>query len=236
MLIANEEMLVSFFYNLPPLEPNEVYYVHVLERPKHESNKTKMLFRCCGDIRQILRGLKHIDILLRSGQSDFEWTREGICAYVGINPRNQIRCAGGIVKTIVENTLLNPEPELNLHNVYFNQIQTYGVVSKYLIIDLDLVDANSNRELELQKIIDSLFAIFGPAFNKHLVVKTRGGHHVILDREQLDGSWYNKFVAKLGSGMDQVGKQLLTPIPGTYQGTHVVEFVTPTLSLKDNNA
>lgn len=245
MLIQSKEQFNQFVQNVVPgLAPEEVYFLSLSARNKYLTaeererfglGRTEMFGRVIGygDFNYTFAKLEAV-LTYKRTKNGHEIPEKALVVYMNINPSNSVKAAAAFsavvnkVQTEMLNSYLNGSSPnsgqlLKADRLLMNEFQKATGTRHYLDID---VDAPFEFTLEItQKLHEAEVA--------HHLIKTRGGHHVLVYRESLNDSKYplHKTVTELHTKAAQFGGEVLfngnamIPVPGTLQGGSLVELV-----------
>lgn len=249
-LIKNEEETKHFIETvLQPLKNDEVYIVILTARKKYcptISSSLEVVSRDIirnNDTNKIMRKLKKMSIVegLYTDKNEDIIPNEAFTLYILPEPRSMLKAYNefnkdinqwnyeNLIKSnIVEDSNLELYRKLDLK--LFSAIHRSKSKSKYFIIDIDKKDetllnnilyfikAKENKEdlgIELQ--IGYLYTS-----NIAWISETRGGYHVILNRNDETGKIIHEIMNRKMEFVE-FRKETMTPIPGTLQGGFVVK-------------
>lgn len=182
-------------------------------------------------------------ILLYSYNSDkrsLNLPQEGLVLYASLNPQSTFKALTEFNKKISEwtyNTIINKRMDDSIKNISSlikTCIQNSSYEKKYIQLDLD------KKEQEYVEILEKFFN--DNLINVHCIIETKNGYHYILDSNKLTSEQkksifngtlntlkfqtlnrINEIVTK--NIIDINSNNVMSPIPGTYQGGFPVKFV-----------
>lgn len=247
--LIHDESLVDSFYTqfLAPLVKDQVYFVSLSarnkyldeeERRRYDLGRTEMfsreVVRDVHDWRRTFRRLEANAAAYRT-RTGLELPQQALVVYANVNPSSMLRaytsfcaemnqCVADWTLSIANGKESNIIPLTRMDRTLLNHVQR-STAEKHQI-DLDLDTDNYSLVDELLSYLQDV---------KYLVVNTKGGYHVLINRESLNlkDSKFKKGLyqhlipnlhsrAKEGGGEVVVNKNGMVPVPGTFQGEHKV--------------
>ena len=135
-----------------------------------------------------------------------------------INPRSLSLATRNSLKKFVEMVADNPTHSFNPYNFAMSEIQRSPKKNKkWHVIDID------SKDVDVKLILAQYLGN-----TPYKILETRGGFHCLIDLHNIDESikksWYNSLKNSFGDDLDQ-GGDIMTPIPGTYQGGWTPKFI-----------
>lgn len=234
-LIENETETINFINRvIKPLEDDEVYLTLLCARKKYctlISSSEEILNReiiRSNDINKILRKFKKSGTVedIYTDNSSNNIPKDAMALYMLLDPRSTLKAYGEFNKSINEwmlSDLRNSnhvlERDLSLYRridlKLFSAIHKSRSRSIYFIVDIDKKDG------ELLNFVIS-FEPIKPYIT--WISETRGGYHVILERNDTTGKYIRDLQTKHIEYIE-ILKEPMTPIPGALQGGFLVKEV-----------
>lgn len=221
-IIADEQKLRDFIDNfLPEISGDETFYCTLFARKKYwptiKADKGQ-LKRFVSPKHRIIDKIRQLECEV--GSYTFEGhviPNEALCCYITPNPRSNKKATLIAIRKLAD-LLAYDNKDYNLHQEILSCVQQ--AKSRTVVLDFDF-DCDEMPNLE---------GIVNPS--SYRVCKTRGGFHILVRPELVEPEYKHSFHKKLSSlpGCDVKGDCLL-PIPGTYQGGHVVELLEPNYNI-----
>lgn len=221
-IIANAERLNAFIEFLPDLTENEIYYLTLLSRNKYTekkiNTKTVPLKRFTSTKKHMLQSIRQLECELGS------YTKDGmpveptsLALYITTNPRCLKKATYSLLVEVANN-LKNNSTTFNPMSDVLTCINRSKSRAIFVTFDIDNKD---NFEDKIEFICKTV----GP--DAVVVIETRGGYHVLIKPAHVFSdhkNWYQIIDYYLSDkGADQIG-DLLSPVPGTFQGDFEVQF------------
>lgn len=239
-----DETELRRFYDmvLKPLEVNEGYFLILAARKKYlEEGSTVVMSNTDVIERKIVRHYE-FDRLVKNmvklgipenfykSKSNEPYPYNSYVMYVTINPRDlqkaMLTTSQNYIKSIYDMGKSETELEKARHidTIMFSEVQSAKGTPHYLDIDLDVKN---------EEYLNRVISIMGRS--KLIVVETRGGYHILIDKNKIDNSVKNTFYRDL----EKYSKELkliydkdvlefkpdsMLPIPGTSQGGFTVRI------------
>jgi len=254
-LIKDEEETKRFIEKvLQPLKNDEVYITVLTARKKYcptISSSMEVVTRDIirnNDTNKILRKLKKMSIVegLYTDKNEDIIPNEAFALYILPEPRSMLKAYNEFTKNInewnyenlvksniVEGANLELYRKLDLK--LFSSIHKSKSKSKYFIIDIDKKDETLlNNTLDrikmgdLSKDLGSSLQWQHPSIESiSWISETRGGWHIILNRNEMTGKFIHELQTKysylLKDSEVEIRKETMTPVVGTSQGGFVVK-------------
>lgn len=224
-IITDEDELNKFIDWLPDCEPHEQYYFTLFSRKKYAPENPA----CAYDKTQLKRGtatkdrlyykLRQLECPLGSytGAKDLPVPQEALAAYISINPRDLYRSHLRGIKALAEQLEKHtPDSIGNPHQEMMNMIQTTRGRTRYHVFDLDTKEPGAMDTV--RNIVNDQCAFIETNGGYHAMIPNNAVHKIIENRQ-----WYVKI-----KELADVSGDMLTPIPGTYQGGHTPRLIKET--------
>lgn len=215
-LIACEETLTNFVENfLPDLTRDETYYCTLFARRKYwpviKADKGQ-LKRFVSPKHRLIKKIKQLEI--EEGGYEFDGIpipQEALCLYITPNPRSNIKATQIALRKCAD-LIANGNSGYNLHQEMMSCVQQAKSRTCFIDFDFDCDVCPDVRNM------------LNP--ESYSIVKTRGGYHILVKPDLVDAKFKKSFHQKISKmpGCDVRGDCLL-PIPGTYQGGHIVRLM-----------
>lgn len=232
-IITDREALAAFIEWLPDLEPHEKFYCCLFARSKYTKHLENPLVHIKSDKAQLKRfvaakkdlfwKIQQLECPIGSyRQQDNPVPQEALALYISINPRDCYRAQfGGL--TALSKCIQNQSRNANPHQEIMSEIQRTKSRSHVVTFDVDLKYPFMEKEKE-----GLHHSVNWDAVN---IIETHGGYHIMVRpdkvKEEFRKTWYNKIKTQLEiNELDQVG-DLMSPMPGTYQGGFTPVLLTP---------
>ena len=230
-LIKDENETRKFIEKvLQPLKDDEVYIVVLTARKKYYPTISSSLEVVSRDIirnndtNKIIRKLKKLSIVegIYTDKDNNIISIEAFALYILPEPRSMLKAYTDFTENInkwnYENLKANDENKnLELYRKLdiklFSSIHKSKSRSNYFIIDVDKKD-----EMLLLNILSN----FKDLSDIRWVSETRGGFHVIANRNEVTGKIIHEII-KRRTEFIEFRKECMTPTPGTLQGGFVVK-------------
>lgn len=240
-LIKDESETRKFIETvLQPLHNDEVYIVVLTARKKYcptISSSLEVVTRDIlrsNDINKIMRKFKKMGVVdgLYVDKNNDIIPVEALSLYILPEPRSMLKAYASFTESINKwnyenlvksNTVENINLELyrRLDMKLFSAIHKSRSRSCYFIIDVDkkvesllenilnlLKDEIENNSLKPPMTVDDLV---------RWITITRGGFHIILDRNEITGKFIHRLM-NMKIPFVEFRKETMTPVPGTLQG------------------
>ena len=213
-LIGNRKELERWVDFLPNLLPDERYFISLFARKKYQSDlksNDNWLDKRIVRKQHIIRTIERWQIAEDSYTTkDVQVKSEGLVVYMNPTPRDlrkaTFRSFAKLGEKVGSTTPFNPVQEM------YKLVQKTKGTRKWISFDFDL---DSDRDvLYTKEEIDYL------TNHSASYINTRGGIHALVDPTGCPRTWYKDL---MDLGADQVS-DILSPIPGTLQGGHLVTF------------
>lgn len=226
-IIKDESLLIDFVKFLPDLEPHETFYACLFARSKycngtegivHIKSDKGQLRRFTANKSNLIQKIKQLECPLGSYfQRDISIPQEALALYINPNPRDLIKATkNGLIRFA---HLIGEQYKSNQYDPYqevMSEIQKAKSRLVYLDCDFDDIEIDDVKTI-LKGSIN---------FNSLHWLKTRGGFHLLVEVDKIEKefkkTWYNKITGL--SGLDKKGDAMI-PVPGTYQGGFVPNFI-----------
>jgi len=235
ILIKNEEETKKFIEKvLQPLQNDEVYIAVLAARKKYcptISSSMEVVSRDIirnNDTNKIMRKLKKMSIVegLYTDKNEDIIPNEAFALYILPEPRSMLKAYMNFTEdinkwnyenlmksNIVEGANLELYRKLDLK--LFSEIHRSKSKSKYFIIDIDKKD-----DILLKNIL--YFIGSDSALHVQWISETRGGYHIILNRNNKTGELIHE-ITKRKFEFVEFRKETMTPLVGASQGGFVVK-------------
>ncbi len=243
-LIKNEEETKHFIEKvLQPLNNDEVYIVVLTARKKYcptISSSLEVVSRDIirnNDTNKIMRKLKKMSIVegLYTDKNEDIIPNEAFALYILPEPRSMLKAYMEFTKNINEwnyenlvksNTVEDSNLELyrKLDLKLFSAIHKSRSRSKYFIIDIDKKDETLLKNIVYFVKKDEHKEDLGIPYISNIawISETRGGYHVILNRNEETGKAIHE-IMKRKFEFVEFRKETMTPIIGCSQGGFIVK-------------
>ena len=231
-LVWNADMLEWFVINvLPPLEPDEVYFVSLSARNKYLTaeerthyalGRTEMFARTTADSKAhfLSRALPkmYASLSYRRTKSGLEFPRQALVTYMNVNASSMTRAwfelqrkMAQVQEEFVAGKMRGNRPStdgfLNLEREMMNCVQRATGSRKWLDVDFD----TEHHDL----LGDTICALTDMEI-PWVEVETQGGWHLLVDRVALKGSNY-RLHEEANGGEVVFNSNNMVPLPGTLQ-------------------
>lgn len=226
-IINDEAMFRDFISWLPVLKKDECFYMVLMARKKYckglpegvpgiSRDKAQLRRFTVADISMMYDKVKQLECELGSYVSErIAIPNEALALYITPNPRNLQKAAKESLIRLA-NLVTEPYNGYNPHQEVMSITQKS--CSRKWVVDFDFDDMDFSKEFSdvLVNCVDTSVVS---------VVKTRGGFHLLVHTDRLEGhsvkNWY-KCIS--GMGCDVKGDSLL-PVVGCCQGGHTPYFL-----------
>ncbi len=225
-IITDEEKLKEFIDFLPDLQRHEQYCLCLFGRKKYSPEYKSQL---PGDKNQLkkftatkenmLSKIRQLECPLGAYEvRGFAVPQEALVLYVSPNPRDLVRAG---LSSLVElaKKIEYGDKFYNPHKLVMSEIQKKAGNKRWIMFDVD----DKNEEV-LNKCIETVEG-------KCSVVETRGGYHILVEKDKVEKLADKKWYSKLQAMSDVCGDEL-TPVVGTIQGGFTPKLIKKYI---DNN-
>jgi len=164
---------------------------------------------------------------------------KALVVYVSYNPSDVRAATVQFMKQQLDNLTRSPSKKVKTRMIGFNEIKEEVDEEKAIVNPLSLIKSclqkcakehtYMNVDIDDETLYPEVMAFLqDKGFPVHCATRTRGGYHILLRCDKLTRNMHtllwkekekNKWI-KVELHKDQV-----TPLPGTYQGGHLVHFV-----------
>lgn len=206
----------KFLNWLPELTETETYYISLLARKKYNavvSNNNQQLKRNTGNKQSLERKIRQMELVYGAYQiGDIPIPKDSLACYINVNPRDYWKAS---TKTLQElaSVVCRGDKRVDPQKLTMNNLQNAASENRrWYVFDIDD---------EKPETLHKAFDIVG----KMPYITTRGGYHVMVDAA-LTKSYPKDWYQSLKAISDATGDGL-SPIPGTFQGGHLVTFTIP---------
>lgn len=221
-IIKDEKLFREFIDSLPDLLPNEKFYVCLFSRSKYckglahiKSDKSQMRRLVVGK-DFLYDKVKQMECEIGSyKQRHTTVPQEALALYITINPRDLLKAT--------KNSLLKFASLIGVdYNGYDPQQEVISEIhracSRKIFLDFDFDD------IDFETVKDEMFSYINKDACK--VLKTRGGFHLIIERDKIASEIRNTFYNKISAmkGCDIKGDTMI-PVPGCTQGNFIPHFL-----------
>lgn len=237
-LMKNEDETKKFIEKvLQPLEDDEVYITVLTARKKYCSNISSSMEVVTRDIirnndtNKILRKLRKMSVVenLYTNKNGDIIPIEAFALYILPEPRSMLKAYNEFAKVVNEwsyNNLVGDNKDLELYRrldvKLFSSIHKSKSKSNYFILDVDKKD-----EILLTSILKIMKDNCIENESIRYITETRGGYHIILDRNETTGKFIhhfkNSYTYLFQENVIEFRKDMMTPISGLLQGGFVVK-------------
>jgi len=224
-IIKNWDEVVNFVDNfLPELVDNECYYIELFSRKKYDrripnSDTCNLVRHIATTPDGILRALRKMEVAYGTYYlKDTVVSQESLAVYITTSPRCRKKATFSLMKTLLEKISRNEE--VFPHSAALTAIHRSRSRPCFVTFDIDTEDIDGFDQIQIFGAIRD--EVGDEAVN---VIKTRGGYHLLIDPKKVVSkhkNWHEhiKGIVK----PDQTG-DILSPIPGCVQGSHVPYMV-----------
>lgn len=228
-IIADLTLLTEFVNMLEDCKPNEQYYVTLFARAKYLRNteyeglikSDKSALKSFTSIKEsLIDKIKQLECEIgtyKDWKTKNPIPQESLALYITFNPRD-LRKAGHELAQSLNKDILNGK-NVNPHKEALKFIQCSSSKRKWYDFDLDI------KDIELAMKVCSFL---NPEATE--ILQTRGGYHILINlskiKDEYKKTWF-KSIKDLGI-IDQKfekDKDIMTPVPGTYQGGFIPHFI-----------
>lgn len=233
-LITDLDALNNFIKWLPDLKDNEQYYLSLFARKKYcndlikSSDKTQ-LKRFTANKENMLNKIRQLELPLNTWKlKDTAAPQESLVIYILPNPRCMKKATAFMGKKCWD---LSKSNNYNLATEAMSCIQKSKSRSEFVHFDID-----TDKVIDFKQALSKIIPIinYNPAFD---VIQTRGGYHLLIKPSRAIQSikiyngqmgtnytenWFPEIMKNLP--IEQSG-DMMTPIPGTYQGGFTPSFM-----------
>ena len=225
-IIQNEQKLKEFINSLPDLSLDEVFYCALFARKKYckemiNSSDKAQIKRFISTKNNLFNKIKQLEVEIGSYVlGDKIVPQESLAFYIMLNPRSQKKATKLLLKKLID-IYTEDNVGFSLYRECLSALQKNKSRALFSDFDFDI------DKKEFEDIANKIKNFFGKdqADNCYKFLETRGGYHVIIEHnkipKELRRSWY-QFMRSLN--VDIQG-DVLTPVPGTYQGGFCPKFV-----------
>lgn len=249
-VVADPAIISDFVSHLPDLGDNELYFLSLSARNKYLSEAEREHFslgRTEMFSRQIAMDRDGIALALNRMKGDLESkrTRNGreipnrsLVVYMNIHAMSSLKAYSTFVEemnrhqTETLHALLNGNTPnltafLRMQTRLMNHIQKATGSKKFVDIDIDAPQITAN---DIRDVISGQLQENGI---KHLVIRSRGGYHIMVetaDLKKAKGFQLHQFIIEQNKRAEGEGGEVcfntnaMVPMPGTYQAGHLVTF------------
>jgi len=249
-VVVDPAMISDFVSHLPDLGDDELYFLSLSARNKYLTDSEREHFSM-GQTemfsRQIAMDRDGIALALNRMKGDLESkrTRNGreipnraLVVYMNIHAMSSLKAYSTFVEemnrhqTETIHALLNGNTPnltafLRMQTRLMNHIQRATGSKKFVDLDIDApqMTANDIRDVISGELQENSI--------KHLVIRSRGGYHIMVetaDLKKAKGFQLHQFVqeqnkvAEAEDGEVCFNTNAMVPLPGTYQAGHLVTF------------
>lgn len=202
-LLSNQDQVNKFISLLPELQNDEVYFISLSARQKHLTKEEREYFslgRTEMMIRTIVRSKDEFPKAFREieGRLSQRQTRAGknipskcLIVYVNINPSSMVKAYNllktkmegemfGIIQALQNGNTPNYDVFRRLDRQLMTAVQNATGHKTWLDLDFDVPDKRVAHAAYIKPLVDQLTNI------KHCLVETKGGYHLLIDRESLE--------------------------------------------------
>lgn len=217
-IITDEKLLEEFVEWLPKLERGETYYVSLFARKKYspliKADKGQLKRFTC-DKKNLINKIKQLEIAQGLYQIDgVAVPNEALALYIMPNPRSFIDATIKSTKELIDK-ITNTYDGYNPHQIVLSNIQKSPSKRRYLDFDFDGVDVD-DLKLNLLNIINE---------DERVIVKTRGGVHVLVNIERIKNKKFYAEMMKLDGLDGSSNVDALLPVIGCTQGGFTPHFI-----------
>jgi len=213
-IIGAIDILRDWVKELPDLSEDERFYLTTLARKKYQADLPTSLQsfgRFLVKKERIIQTIAECQVELDLYKAKGVTVKNGLVVYMHPNPRDlrkaTLKSFAVLGQRLSTNTPFNPINDL--HTV----AQKTPGNKKWVSFDFDEADVGKQDTLKsrIRAITD----------DSTTFIVTSGGFHALVESSKCPKSqWYTEIV-KLGP---DVKGDMLSPIPGTWQGSHLVDF------------
>lgn len=228
-LIHDETQVQKFLNLIPDLGPNEKLYGCLFARKKYDpelikSNDKTQLSRFLSSKELFIPRLKQLEVKEGAYSLKNRTVRnESLVVYAMPNPRDMVQASWATIERL-QKCIKHKAERFNPVQETISAAQKSKGNQIYVTLDLD------NKDM-LAKLLKVMCLNEAQHLDKqYYVIETRGGYHILVNKfifkdvkdcRPID--WYKR-IKELG--VDNIG-DMLSPVPGTYQGGFPVKFINP---------
>ncbi len=218
-IILDEDKLKRFIEFLPELQESEKYYLTLIGRKKYlkENNIVFSTDKCqikrfLATKKNLFNKLQQLEVKLGVWQIDgVKIPQEALTVYISPNPRNlwlaNLRGISALAKAIEDN-----KKNVNPHQEMLSQIHKTATNKRYITFDLDVKDKSV-----LYQCVELVEGYVD-------VLETRGGFHLLVQRENVDKIKNKFWYPELKKFCDVTGDELCV-LAGVTQGGFMPRIV-----------
>ncbi len=230
---------------LPELQKDEVYFISMSarkkyltldEREKYQLARTEMFARkVVHDKTQLQHAMDELSaqMSVRTTKSGLKMPEKALVTYINVNPSSMIKALtlfkkdmdhelNQIMSTLISDGEPNFDAVKYATRKFMNCVQKSKGTRHYLDIDVDSLD---------EQYKDQLVAQLNDIENH--VLETHGGFHVLINREQLNGSGIqlHKIVREIDNELKKIdsecifNKNAMIPVPGSLHAGKLVKLL-----------
>ena len=209
-------------YWLPKTSEEERTYFCLFGRRKYASDPATMPW--LRDQSQLKRGVaRHEDLMNKVAQLEVPLgtyickgravPQECIVLYLHANPRSLWRATAGGIKMLAD-VVVHNNKDCNVHQAMLSELQRSK--SRTIVVEFDIDMGDEAKDMD--KLRDKLSVVLTATAGKCDVLRTRGGMHVFVRPQELEGTSREKtWHRELQMLSDQHG-DLMMSVPGCVQG------------------
>lgn len=223
-IVKDEKLLKDFIDWLPELQPNEKYYLCLFARNKyckeltHIKSDKAQLKRFVSDKERMFQKIKQLEIAVGwYKQKHVDVPEEALALYINPNPRNMLKATVNTMVKLAE-SIRDQNIDMNCHQEALSEIQK--AKSRTCWIDFDIDTGPGAHEVGdfLKTVMSSV------NLDATVCLKTRGGFHLLVNREEVEQKYKTTFYQALSKIADQTGDNMI-PVPGCTQGMFIPHFI-----------
>ena len=219
-VIHDLHALHQFIDWLPELGTTERYYIVLMARSKYIKGTTcptargSQLRRIVCNKSAKLSKIQQLEVPVGTyrDRDGNEISQEALALYINVNPRCLRKATRNATKRLLD-MALDPESHCRCDHEVMSSVQRSKSRTCWVCFDIDDTEKHPMEDVSNHVNQEAVSAI-----------ETRGGYHLMIDPKQIAPEF--KQCCKTFSQWADVTGDMLSPLPGCYQGGHVPRLVT----------